>query len=162
VDKRRATEKGTWVRLFHPPMEGKLIRWFEGLDVGDRVRVELIGTDVERGFIDFARGGRKHNPDSSVLPPQLPSYFRTYVQLVFDESVIVEKRSCGKVRLLSKHLSQKVFGPWPFLGEIPEKKNNQENFYWVSILTFPYKGFRVFVPGALLTFVFDRNPLMQI
>jgi exoribonuclease-2 len=34
-------------------VEGKLIRGFEGLDVGDRVRVELIGTDVERGFIDF-------------------------------------------------------------------------------------------------------------
>jgi hypothetical protein len=33
-------------------------RGFEGLDVGDRVRVELIGTDVERGFIDFARAGR--------------------------------------------------------------------------------------------------------
>ena len=30
---------------------------FEGLDVGDRVRVELIGTDAERGFIDFAREG---------------------------------------------------------------------------------------------------------
>jgi VacB/RNase II family 3'-5' exoribonuclease len=52
-----ASEKGTWVRLFHPPVEGKLIRGFEGLDVGDRVRVELIGTDVERGFIDFARTG---------------------------------------------------------------------------------------------------------
>jgi hypothetical protein len=38
----------------HPPVEGKLIRGFEGLDAGDRVRVELIGTDVERGFIDFA------------------------------------------------------------------------------------------------------------
>jgi len=50
-----ASEKGTWVRLFHPPVEGKLIRGFEGLDVGDRVRVQLIGTDVERGFIDFAR-----------------------------------------------------------------------------------------------------------
>jgi exoribonuclease-2 len=50
-----ASEKGTWVRLFHPPVEGKLIRGFEALDVGDRVRVELIGTDVERGFIDFAR-----------------------------------------------------------------------------------------------------------
>ena len=50
-----ASEKGTWVRLFHPPVEGKLVRGFEGLDVGDRVRVELIGTDVERGFIDFAR-----------------------------------------------------------------------------------------------------------
>ncbi len=29
----------------------------EGLDLGDRVRVELIGTDVERGFIEFARAG---------------------------------------------------------------------------------------------------------
>jgi exoribonuclease-2 len=37
--------------------EGKLIRGFEALDVGDRARVELIGTDVERGFIDFARAG---------------------------------------------------------------------------------------------------------
>jgi exoribonuclease-2 len=52
-----ASEKGTWVRLFHPPVEGKLIQGFEGLDVGDRVRVELIGTDVERGFIDFGRTG---------------------------------------------------------------------------------------------------------
>jgi len=32
-----------------------VIRGFEGLDVGDRVRVERIGDDVERGFIDFAR-----------------------------------------------------------------------------------------------------------
>jgi len=31
------------------------MRGFEGLDVGDRVRVELIGTDVGRGFIDFVR-----------------------------------------------------------------------------------------------------------
>jgi len=54
-----ASEKGTWVCLFHPPVEGKLIRGFEDLDVGDRVRVELIGTDVERGFIDFARTGRR-------------------------------------------------------------------------------------------------------
>ena len=32
---------------------------FEGLDVGDRARVELIGTDVERGFIDFTRTGKR-------------------------------------------------------------------------------------------------------
>ena len=50
-----ASEKGTWVRLFHPPVEGKLIRGFGGLDVGDPVRVRLIGTDAEREFIDFAR-----------------------------------------------------------------------------------------------------------
>ena len=53
-----ASEKGTWVRLFHPPVAGKVIRGFEGLDVGDRVRVGLIGTDIERGFIDFVRAGR--------------------------------------------------------------------------------------------------------
>jgi len=52
-----ASEKGTWARLFHPPVEGKVIQGFEDLDVGDRVRVELMGTDVERGFIDFARAG---------------------------------------------------------------------------------------------------------
>jgi len=50
-----ASEKGTWVRLFQPPVEGKLEHGAEGLDVGDRVRVKLIRTDVERGFIDFAR-----------------------------------------------------------------------------------------------------------
>ncbi len=26
---------------------------FQGLDVGHRLRVQLIHTDVERGFIDF-------------------------------------------------------------------------------------------------------------
>ena len=50
-----ASEKGTWVRILQPPVEGKLVRGFDGLDVGDRVRVELIRTDVEQGFIDFAR-----------------------------------------------------------------------------------------------------------
>ena len=49
-----ASEKGTWVRVLRPPVEGKLVRGFEGLDVGRRLRVELVATDVERGFIDFA------------------------------------------------------------------------------------------------------------
>jgi exoribonuclease-2 len=34
-----------------------LVHGFDGLDIGDRVRVELIRTDVEQGFIDFARKG---------------------------------------------------------------------------------------------------------
>jgi exoribonuclease-2 len=50
-----AAPKGTWVRLLHPPIEGKLVRGAEGFDVGDRVRVQLIHTDVEQGFIDFKR-----------------------------------------------------------------------------------------------------------
>ncbi len=46
---------GTWVRISQPLAEGRLVRGFEGLDVGDTVRVRLTHTDVERGFIDFAR-----------------------------------------------------------------------------------------------------------
>lgn len=48
-----ASEKGTWVRILHPPVEGRVVEGFEGLDVGERVRVRLAGVDVERGFIDF-------------------------------------------------------------------------------------------------------------
>jgi len=48
--------KGTWVRIFHPAMEGRLgASLVQGLDVGDRVRVKLVHTDVRKGFIDFAR-----------------------------------------------------------------------------------------------------------
>jgi VacB/RNase II family 3'-5' exoribonuclease len=52
-----ASAKGTWVRLLQPPVEGRVVRGFEGLDVGDRVTVKLEHTDVERGFIDFSRRG---------------------------------------------------------------------------------------------------------
>jgi VacB/RNase II family 3'-5' exoribonuclease len=50
-----ASSKGTWVRLLNVPVEGRLVHGFEGLDVGDRVRVQLIFTDVERGYIDFRK-----------------------------------------------------------------------------------------------------------
>ena len=52
-----ATDKGTWVRIFRPPAEGKLEHGYEGLEVGDKLRVKLISTDVDRGFIDFVRVG---------------------------------------------------------------------------------------------------------
>ena len=50
-----ASQKGTWVRLLSVPVEGKVVQGSEGLDVGERVRVQLIGTNVERGFIDFKK-----------------------------------------------------------------------------------------------------------
>jgi len=50
-----ASEKGTWVRLLTVPVEGKLTSGFEGIDVGDRVRVQLIFVDVQKGYIDFKK-----------------------------------------------------------------------------------------------------------
>ena len=50
-----ASAKGTWVRLLHPPVEGKLVQGFNGMKVGQQVRVQLIHTEVERGFIDFKK-----------------------------------------------------------------------------------------------------------
>jgi exoribonuclease-2 len=52
-----ASAKGTWVRLLDPPVEGKLVQGIEGLDVGRKIRVQLLHTDVEQGFIDFKRIG---------------------------------------------------------------------------------------------------------
>lgn len=59
-----ASGKGTWVRTFRPPVEGRVVDGFEGLDVGQRVGVELTRTDVERGFIDFT-----HRPSPERIIP---------------------------------------------------------------------------------------------
>ena len=50
-----ASEKGTWVRLLTLPVEGKLVEGFSDLDVGHRVRMQLVSLDIQRGFIDFSR-----------------------------------------------------------------------------------------------------------
>ena len=50
-----ATDHGTFVRALQPHVEGLLAQGQQGLDVGDRLRVKLIRTDVQRGYIDFAR-----------------------------------------------------------------------------------------------------------
>jgi len=49
-----ASDKGTWVRIERPAAEGRVVRGYKGFDVGDHVTVELVDTDVERGFVDFA------------------------------------------------------------------------------------------------------------
>ena len=50
-----AADKGTWARLLTVPVEGKVVQGFEGLDVGQRTRVQLVSVDVDKGFIDFKR-----------------------------------------------------------------------------------------------------------
>jgi exoribonuclease-2 len=51
-----AAPKGTFVRITRPMIEGRLVRGFEGLDVGDKLRVRLVGVRPELGYIDFERG----------------------------------------------------------------------------------------------------------
>lgn len=49
------SEKGTFVRVLDPPMEGRLMQGTDGVDVGDKLEVRLTHTDPARGFIDFAK-----------------------------------------------------------------------------------------------------------
>jgi VacB/RNase II family 3'-5' exoribonuclease len=49
------TPKGTFARVIKPPVDGRVMRGERGLRLGDKVRVRLLATDPERGFIDFAR-----------------------------------------------------------------------------------------------------------
>jgi exoribonuclease-2 len=56
-----ASEKGTWVRLLSVPVEGKLVQGFEGMDVGNRIRVQLISLDIQKGFIDFKKVSSLNN-----------------------------------------------------------------------------------------------------
>ena len=53
-------EKGTWVRLLELPVEGKLIKGYETVDIGDHLIVRLCHVDIAKGFIDFCNLGDKH------------------------------------------------------------------------------------------------------
>jgi VacB/RNase II family 3'-5' exoribonuclease len=46
-------QHGTFVRAIDLHVEGMVVRGGKGLDVGDRVTAKLVGTNPERGFIDF-------------------------------------------------------------------------------------------------------------
>ena len=50
-----ASPKGTWIRLFHPHVEGKLVNGFKGLNVGHRLKARLTYINVESGYIDFEK-----------------------------------------------------------------------------------------------------------
>ncbi len=53
-----ASFKGTYVRLFHPPVEGRVISGESGMQVGSKVRVRLAAMDIQQGFIDFEGVGQ--------------------------------------------------------------------------------------------------------
>lgn len=49
------SENGVYARVFDPPVEGRVIKGQQGLDVGDRLTVKLLHTDPVHAFIDFGR-----------------------------------------------------------------------------------------------------------
>jgi len=57
------TPKGTFVRVLKPAVEGLLAQGQQGADVGDRLRIKLIRTDVQHGYLDFARDAAQPNPN---------------------------------------------------------------------------------------------------
>jgi exoribonuclease II len=46
-------EKGTWIRIFQPAIEGKIIQNVENLNIGDKVLVQLKYVNIPKGYIDF-------------------------------------------------------------------------------------------------------------
>ena len=50
-----AAPKGTFARIASPLLEGRVVRGFEGLDVGDHARLRLVAVDAEHSHIDFER-----------------------------------------------------------------------------------------------------------
>ncbi|PYO06750.1 MAG: hypothetical protein DMD30_12210, partial [Gemmatimonadetes bacterium] len=54
---------GTYVRVEDPPVEGRLMRGEQSVDVGDEIEVELLSTNPKRGFIDFGRVGDTPTPN---------------------------------------------------------------------------------------------------
>jgi exoribonuclease-2 len=49
-------DSGTFVRTTRPVVEGRIVQGFEGLDVGDPVRVRLLAVEPALAHIDFALG----------------------------------------------------------------------------------------------------------
>ena len=64
-----SSDSGLWVRIFAPPAEGRLESGPRGLEVGQQIRVKLVSTDVERGFIDFVVDDRMANPGDAAVNP---------------------------------------------------------------------------------------------
>lgn len=48
-----ASDKGTFVRVLNPIVEGMLLHPPAGTDVGEKLHVKLVEANPERGFIDF-------------------------------------------------------------------------------------------------------------
>lgn len=97
-----ASSKGTYARVLNPPVEGRVVSGAEGLDVGDTVRLKLIGADAEKGFIDFAHegGDAQRKLERSRRKKLAAQRLRGSIGKVFDAEVSGVSQSGTYVRLL--------------------------------------------------------------
>lgn len=94
-----ASPKGVYARVLSPPVEGRIVRGGEGLDVGDTVRLELVLADSERGYIDFAHAttdasrklqrSRRKKAMADALRPRIGESFEAEVTGVSDSGTYV-------------------------------------------------------------------------
>jgi exoribonuclease R len=105
-----ASDKGTYVRVLSPPVEGRVVRGEQGLDVGDTVRVTLASTDPEQGYVDFEgpRGdvrrklerSRTKKRAATRLAPRVGQTFRAVVTAASPKGTWVKlprERAVGRV-----------------------------------------------------------------
>ena len=97
-----ASSKGIYARVLSPPVEGRIVRGGEGLDVGDTVRLTLIATDPDKGWIDFAHesDGTARKLERSRRKKRAADRLRSRVGETFDAEVTGVSESGTWVRLL--------------------------------------------------------------
>jgi exoribonuclease-2 len=105
-----ASPKGTYARLLKPPIEGRIVRGEQGLDVGDTVRVTLVATDPERGYIDFAHesGGSSRKLERSRRKKAAADQLRSRIGETFEARVTGVSEVGTWVRLLDESAEGKV------------------------------------------------------
>lgn len=105
-----ASGKGTYARVLSPPVEGRIVRGEQGLDVGDTVRLTLVRVDPARGHIDFAHGSAdvSRKRERSRRKKAAADRMRPHIGKVFEASVTGVSSSGTWVRLTDGSAEGKV------------------------------------------------------
>jgi hypothetical protein len=124
-----ASPKGTYARVLSPPVEGRILKGAQGLDIGDTVRLTLIRVDAEHGYIDFAHDttdvdrkrerSRNKKRMADRLRPRIGDTFDVEVTAASERAVWVralDGSAEGRVVRGFKHLAKGMKVPVKLVG----------------------------------------------